>query len=223
MMIIPNMRTDETLKDLEKLPYFTIEGLITLLGKNPHECSVVLNRWKKKGYILKVKRGYYVTKEYVTRHIGDYDYMSSIASLIDPNSYVSLEFVLQNHSILTEAVYAVTAVTLKTTRKYHSDLGDFYYKNIKPKLFGNYIIKNYNGLTVKEATLEKALFDYMYFRPFYQKGRRFKYNIAEDLRLNLEVFTQEQIDAFNKLCTDSGIKKMVSISKNFEEYKWNQI
>lgn len=222
MMIIPNAGTEETLEKLARLPYFSISGLKNLIERSSHECSVILNRWRKRGYILKIKKGHYVTKTYVNRHLGDFDYMLSIAGIINPNSYASMEYVLQQHNILTEATYTVSCVTSKTTRRYHNDIAGFYYKNIRPELFNNYITKTSNGMIVKEATLEKALFDYLYFRPFFHKGRKIKYNVAEDLRLNLDVFTADQIERFNALCQESGIKKMVLLSQNFKEYGWNQ-
>lgn len=208
-------------KSLEKMPYFTIGGLANLLNKPSDYCSIVASRWRKRGYILAIKKGVYVTTEYKNRHIEDLDYLSSVATLIDPSSYVSSEYILQRYNILTEATYTVTSVTTKTTRSYKNNIGRFYYKNIRPELFKGYITKDYNGVAIKEAPLEKALFDYMYFRPLYHKGRKIKYDIAEEFRLNLDVFTPEQIEAFGKLCKESEIRKMDLVRKNFEETIWS--
>lgn len=53
-------------------------------------------------------------------------------------SYVSLEYVLAKYGFLAESVFAITSITLKTTREYDSEIGDFYYKNIKETLFSGY-------------------------------------------------------------------------------------
>lgn len=223
MMIIPNTATEEILKTLETQAYFTLAGLSTLINKPPHYCSMLVDRWKARGYLLTIKRGMYVTREYHIRHVGDLDYTSSIAYLIDPASYLSLEFVLQKYNVLTEAIYTVTSVSLKTTRNCKNDLGRFYYKSIKQALFNGFVVKNYNGMTIKEASLEKALFDYMYFRPLYHEGRKIKADIAEELRLNLEVFSKEQVESFNTICKNSKIKKMELVSNNFMEHIWKPL
>ena len=220
MLTIPNTETEKILGKLENLPYFTFEGLATMAGKPHDQCKVMVNRWRKRGYLMRIKRGIYTTREYYKRHMGDLYYMSSIASIIDPLSYVSLEYILQKNNILTEAVYSVTSVTPKTTRKTKNDFGRFYYRSIKRELFGGFTTTDYKGINVNEATAEKALFDYMYFRTLPNMAKKPDFNVAEDLRLNLDDFSKDQVKDFNKWCDISNVRKMMFIKQNFEEYVW---
>ena len=225
MITNPNIsRTnDRLIRELESFSYFTIEGLSNLTNEPKNYCKLIINRWKKRGHVLKLKRGVYVTQEYYKRHIGDLDYTASVAGLIEPVSYLSLEYVLQKHNILTDATYTITSVTTKTTRRVINDVGGFYYKHIKDALFTNYQTRNYLGQTIKEAPLEKALFDYMYFKPLADKGQKISLNIAEELRLNLDVLTEEQVGLFKNLCETSGMQKMRLIYDNFKEYVWKTL
>ena len=223
MISIQNTDTERLLSELEKLPYFTFEALSRLSEKPYKQCWQMVNRWRKKGYLTKLKKGIYTTKSYYGRHISDMDYIPSIASILNPISYLSLEYILQKHNILTDATYTITSVTTKPTTKYLNDVGGFYYKSIKTSLYAGFICKNYYGITVNEATLEKALFDYMYFRPIYNRGRVIKTDVVEELRLNLEVFTEEQITSFSNWCEVSGLRKMRLVNQNFKENIWKKI
>ncbi len=120
-------------------------------------------------------------------------------------------YVLQSHDILTEAVYPITSITLKTTRRYSNKIGDFVYSSISPKLYAGYRRLLYKDEPVYVASLAKALFDYLYIKYF---GSKLKpEEIKERERLNLEKFTKKDIKEFRAWCKLSGRGSMVKFGE----------
>ncbi len=201
-----NATPENALRELAILPYFTTQTLAKLTGSSANTNNTLLTRWNKSGRIIRLKRGLYTTQTFYTHHISDFDFIPSMSALINRLSYVSLEYVLQKHNILTEATYTISAVTTKKSTRVRNKLGIFYYKSIIPNLFAGYTTGNYHGIVINEDTLEKALFDYLYFRPLYGLLRNFKINLAEELRLNIDLFTPEQMTNFETWCKESQLK-----------------
>ena len=68
--------------------------------------------------------------------------------------------------------------------------------------------------------MAKALFDFLYLRPWKGKSQLSRYNLAEDLRLNLEDFSEEEKSEFVELVETSKSEKMHQILKNLMETVW---
>ncbi len=222
MYINGNATPESALRELSTLPYFTAQTLAKITGANSNTNNKLLSRWTKNGKVMRIKRGMYVAEDFYNFHNNDFGFIQAISTIINRLSYTSLEFVLQKYNILTEVTYTVSAVTTKKSSRVANKLGNFYYKSIDPKLFGGYITKDYFGIIINEATLEKALFDYLYFRPIYGLLRSFKLNLAEELRLNIDLLTPEQISKFGDWCIKSEKTKMKMVLKNFMEYVWKK-
>jgi len=142
-----------------------------------------------------------------------------VSAVLMPQSYLSLEYILQRNAILTEMTYPVTAVTLKQPRVFENKLGTFTYRNIKADLYQGFIFSEYMGIPIAQATVAKALFDFLYFRPW--KVRRLTgYDLAEDLRLNLEDFSKNDRGEFAAFVEISKSKKMGQILKNLRKTVW---
>ncbi len=124
--------------------------------------------WTQKGYIHQIIKGYYVFKEF--REIENSGLL--ISNKIHSPSYLSMDYVLSSEGIIPEAVYTFTAVGTKKTSNFTTPFGDYNYRNIKNDLFLGYELKkleiNLSGRVlerfVKVACLEKAFFDFIYFR-----------------------------------------------------------
>ena len=207
----------ENLSSLESFPYFTIEAVKQLLGDESAAAGTIqtaLYRRMKAGQIIQVKRGVYMTRRFFEQHRADADFAPMVSAILIPQSYLSLEYILQRSAILTEMTYPVTAVTLKQTRVFENKLGTFTYRNIKAELYQGFTFTDYLGIPIAMATVAKALFDFLYLRPWKSNRRLAGYNLAEDLRLNLEDFSENDLAEFSAFVEISKSKKMEQILKN---------
>ncbi len=213
----------ENLSSLESFPYFTIEAVKLLLGDESVAAGTIqtaLYRWMKAGQIIQLKKGVYMTRRFFEQHRADADFAPMVSAILIPQSYLSLEYILQRHAILTEMTYPVTAVTLKQTRVFENKLGTFTYRNIKAELYQGFIFSEYMGIPIARATVSKALFDFLYLRPWKGSRRLAGYNLAEDLRLNLEDLPESDQVEFATFVEISNSKKMDRILKNLRKTVW---
>lgn len=201
-------------EQLDGLVYFGVASVASLLEIENAVAGQLLSRWVKNGRVIRLKRGIYMSREYWVRHARDDDFTSVVATVINPNCYLSKEYVLQQHSIMTEAVYGVTAITTKNTSKVANKIGSFLYYHIQGELFGGYSDRSNGVITYRVATLGKALFDYLYFRPHGWAYGEKSYNLREDLRLNLEELTETDWSDFDDWVAKSGSKKMKDAQSN---------
>lgn len=211
------MKTD-LLSPFDSIPYFTIEGFRQYAGME--KPAMLLNRWMKAGRILPLKKGVYMTRRFYELHARDVSFIEAVSAIIFPNSYLSLEFVLQQNNILTEATYPVTSMTAKNTRRITNALGTFWYRNIRADLYSGFCAYEYKGIRFFRATLAKALFDFLYLRPIPAAYRKESANLAEELRLNLDEIPNEARDEFVLHVEKSGSRKMANILGNFRSTVW---
>lgn len=213
----------ENLSSLESFPYFTIEAVKQLLGDESVAAGTIqtaLYRWMKAGQIIQLKKGVYMTRRFFEQHRADADFAPMVSAILIPQSYLSLEYILQRNAILTEMTYPVTAVTLKQTRVFENKLGTFTYRNIKTDVYQGFKFSEYMGIPIAQATMAKALFDFLYLRPWKGSRRLTGYNLAEDLRLNLEDFSESNQVEFETFVEISNSKKMDQILKNLRKTVW---
>jgi predicted transcriptional regulator of viral defense system len=214
------MKTDSLLP-FESIPYFTIDGFKQAAGiESPHAARVQLHRWARSGHILSLKRGVYMSRRFFDQHRRDGEFSAAISAILLPQSYVSLVYVLQQHNLLTEVTYPVTCVTSKNTRAITNPLGTFSYQNIRADLYSGFTIKDYLGLRYATATLAKALFDFLYLRPIPPAYRSVKFNLPEELRLNLDEVDEASQMEFAGWVETSRSRKMHGILKNFRSSAW---
>ncbi len=195
------------------MPYFNLMAVRQLFGYNETTARQTLARWSKSGRIIRLKKDLYISRDFYLTHKADPDFAGFISSVIQPFSYLSLDYVLQQWGILTETTYPITGVTIKNTQSAANQFGNFSYRHIKPDLFGGFEEKNVWGINVKRASLGKALFDYFYFR----------HGPNWDLRLNLEEFTAKDIKEWEYWVKKSGLKKMKLIAENLKEAVWKRL
>lgn len=161
-----------------------------------------------------------MTRRFFELHRAEADFAPMISAILIPQSYLSIEYILQRNAILTEMTYPVSAVTLKQTRVFENKLGAFVYRNIKSDLYQGFTISEYLGISFAQATVAKALFDFLYLRPWKWGRRLADYNMAEDLRLNLEDFSEKDQVEFATFVEISNSKKMNQILKNLRKTVW---
>lgn len=213
----------QILDSLDRMPYFTIEAVKQLMEDNsPSEGSVqtAIYRWTKAGDFVRLKKGVYMTRRFYEAHRRDELFSSMASAILIPQSYLSLEYVLQRNNILTDITYPITAVTLKQTRVFENKLGTFSYRNIKPALYHGFTFSEYSGVPIAKATLAKALFDYLNLRKLPKYNTSEGDNLAEKLRLNLDDLAVEDQLAFAGFVGQSQSKKMERVLKNLKETVW---
>jgi len=165
------------------------------------------------------KKGFYVTSKYYEINKNNKTYIEFIANRLRMPSYLSLEYVLQKYSILSESVFAVTSITVKTGRTYRNDLGNFLYRNIKKDLFSGFDITEKDGFIIKEATKAKALFDWLYLRLI--RVQDISADVLRSFRLNLELLKEKDIEEFTDYCIKADISKYVLLA-NIVKKVWRE-
>lgn len=205
------MNQVKKLKKLESLSYFNKDTISQFIDINKNALSVDTNRWIKNGTLIQLKKGFYVTSNYYEKLANKTPYIEFISNKLREPSYLSLEYILQKYGILTESIYSITAITIKSSRTYRNNLGLFIYRNIKEELFTGFNIIDKNGFTIKESTKAKALFDWLYL-----KLLRFKIidlDLIESFRLNLENFKTKDFREFKFYCELTGMKKYLELAE----------
>ncbi|MDD4663747.1 MAG: hypothetical protein PHD83_03665 [Caldisericia bacterium] len=208
------MKQVNKLTQLNTASFFTKLTLSQVIGANDEAVSANIKRWLKNGNLIQLKKGCYVTKDYVQTLINKESYYEFIANILKKPSYLSTEYVLQKYSMLTESVFAITSVTRKKTKMYQNKLGTFLYSNIKEELFTGFKIVDRDGFQIKEATKAKALFDFFYFRLW--KVSEISKELIESYRLNLfEMQTNDfdELESFILLSTIERFKTLPNILK----------
>jgi hypothetical protein len=211
------------LAPFETLPYFTIEGFRQAAGDEVADSTharTALYRWAKAGHVIQLKKGMYMHRRFYEMHRQDEVFSALVSAILLPQSYLSLEYVLQQHRILTEITYPITAITYKNTRTITNSLGTFDYRHIQGNLYLGFQIDVVYGVPYAQATTAKALFDYLYLRPLHIDMGQRGYDLAEELRLNLDEFTPAEREEFTRYVTNCGIVKMQLILENLERHIW---
>jgi len=135
-----------------------------------------LTRWVKKGYLIRLRQGYFAFSEYKNKP----DYSFYFANRIYRPSYISLHSALAFYGLIPEAVVQITSVTSLKTESFNNDSGEYSYKSIKKNLMFGYELRPMaDNRIVQFATPEKALLDMLYLYPFYNSEKE-----LEELRLD---------------------------------------
>jgi hypothetical protein len=211
------------LSSLDLLPYFTVEAVKQLFGKDSNASGTVqtaLYRWMKSGKVIQLKKGVYTTRRFYEVHRADADFSMAVSAILIPQSYVSLEFILQRNAVLSEVTYPISAITLKNTRVIENSLGTYTYHHIKDELYRGFSISEYYGIPFAQASISKALFDYLYFRPWTGNLRSSTYNLAEELRLTLDDLSAADQNEFAGYVESSQVLKMDHLLKNLRRTVW---
>ena len=97
----------------KKIFIFNANTICSLFGVSSIAASALLHRYKKQGFILQLKRGFYVFPDALPPDV-------YVANKLYTPSYISLEFALSYHGVIPQAVYEITSVTTKTTRDFEA-------------------------------------------------------------------------------------------------------
>src|SRR3989338_8682688 len=146
------MKLEEFRKKAKNMLFFT-KSELRMLEPNKHTLDLNLKYWMKSGEIIQLKRGMYILKDRWERERDIDGYREYLANQMMRPSYLSGEYVMQAHALLTEAVYGVSSVTVKKTVAFSNPLGHFQYYSITPTLSLPKEWINKNGLKKGELIL----------------------------------------------------------------------
>ena len=136
-------------------------------------------RWTRKGYLIRLRRGWYAFPEFRNKP----DIPEYFAGRIYKPSYLSLHSALSFYGLIPESVVQITSVTSLKTANFRNSFGEYSYKSVRADLmFGYFPRPLADGRTTSFATPEKALLDLLYLYPFYKTETE-----LEDLRLDRDV------------------------------------
>ncbi|MDD4358556.1 MAG: hypothetical protein PHY30_01935 [Candidatus Pacebacteria bacterium] len=197
-----------TLKNtFEGFPIFSIKDI----EKNdPSFHKQRLNEWQKKGYIKKIKQGFYV---FTDLEINE-QMLFTIANHIYAPSYISLEMALSFYNLIPESIYKITSVSSRTTKTLKTPIGSFIYKHVKPSFMFGYTLKKYKNHYYKIAEMEKAVLDYLYLNSHIKDKEDF-----EGLRFNSIQFNENvDIKKINKYLQAFQNKALEKRANRFLKY-----
>lgn len=197
----------------DNLPYMNKATLSSVIGKKGESLNYWVKRLIKTGELISLKNGFFVGSTFLLKIRGQpalfESYREYLAGVIRFPSYLSLEYVLAKYDIIPDVPFAITAVTIKSTRSFTNDLGTFIYRNINRPLFTGYTESFFLEKRYFAATKVKALFDYLYLMNFPRSG--IAKELAEGLRINWDVFAKTDLGELQKYVELSGQKKMEKI------------
>ncbi|PIZ43092.1 hypothetical protein CO015_04835 [candidate division WWE3 bacterium CG_4_8_14_3_um_filter_42_11] len=203
------------LQQLQNLSYFGKSTLSQYMDLSDNSLYANIKRWQKRGELIQLKKGFYVTAEFYKKLPNKEIYLEFISNKLKEPSYLSLEYVLQKYGVVSEAIYSFTSVTLKSRGTFINKLGTFLYRHLKENLFSGYQLKELGGFTIKEATKSKALFDYLYFRNF--RNQIIDKETLRSYRLNLDELKQKDFQEFSTYCEMTKVKKYQNLLNLLKE------
>ena len=157
---------------------------------NPEHLRRQVRDWTKRGYLLPLKKGLYIfSQEYRKLQPS----VLFVANFLVVPSYVSLEYVLGENSIIPEKVTVFTSVTTKKTNVFENCLGRFEYRSVKENLFFGFKKRTYWNQKIFTACPEKALLDYFYLNTNCEG----EFSYFESMRLqNLEILDVDLLNSY---------------------------
>ncbi len=124
--------------------------------------------WQKKGYISKLRKGWYCFREFT--QIPEFNFL--IANHIYTPSYISHQEALLFYGLIPEHIVDSTSITTRKTASFTILDKTYKYYSIQQKFFFGYILKamTVNGLKrdFMIADREKAILDLLYIFDFYK-------------------------------------------------------
>ena len=105
-------------KALEQFPVFSIQDIQKQFNDFD---SRRLVEWQEKGYIIKLRRGYYSFEEVEKGE--SFRYFS--ANKMYTPSYISMESALSYYNLIPEGVFTTVSLTTRNTTTFRTPLGSF--------------------------------------------------------------------------------------------------
>jgi len=203
--------------EMESIPFFNKKTAEILIGKTGKNLDKKISRLLKTGDLIGLKKGLYLSERYLLSQPEKKAYFEYLANILYSPSYLSLEYALSCYGLIPEGIYALTNISLKSSRVFENKLGAFVYRNVKKELFCGYTEIQKGNFSVYSATKAKALFDFLYLKRNMSKD--YSYEICEGLRINWAEFTLSDVTDFESFVNLSKSLKMEEILKEIKKIK----
>lgn len=186
---------------------YPVFSLIDAMKVVPDLNRIQLDRWEKKGYLKRIRKGYYCFRVQEVKR----DFLYYVANKIYAPSYISLEMALRHYDLIPEEVFLITSVSTKKAMNFTTPVGNFSYRCIKPALFFGYRLVDFSGKKLLLAEPEKAVLDYLYLHPELKTSADF-----EGMRINVDEFKAQISTArFQKYLDTFGSRALAKRAKVF--------
>ena len=188
-------------------------GTFPLYTEKPQDLRRQVNEWRKKGYIIPLKKGLYIFSDEYRKIFLSHLFVANFS--VFP-SYISLEYAFNFYGLIPEKVTTFTSITTKKTTRFKNILGNFEYHSVKQDLFFGFKKETDKNQDFFIALPEKALLDYFNLNNQY-KGH---FSELESLRLqNLEILNVELLRTYG-LKYNERVKRIVNVLIEFiKKYK----
>lgn len=132
---------------------FSLADLAQLTGESKASLSVQLTRLVQGNVIRRAAREWYENPFNLPSR-------EEVAMVLRPPAYLSLEYALSKHGVLSQAVHTLTLITIRSPYTYRTADATYEYHQIRRSLFWGYTREN--GVALADP--EKALLDLVYIR-----------------------------------------------------------
>ena len=198
------------IEQLKSLPYFN-KSVVYQLGKSYNLANTTINtyisRYLKSKEIIQLKKGLYITTDFLNKNRGDISYLFYLANILRTPSYISSWTALQYYDLVTESIHTIISITPKITKAYETKVGNFAYKSIQKELFSDFSLVKSNSSALTKgfdfyiASPSKALFDLLYFKTNQFRGIRFEdiKELIAELRIDIDEMDNKEREKFYKM------------------------
>lgn len=170
-----------------------------------------LVNWQDKGYLIKIRNSWYAFPNSLKTEAD----LFFLANRLRKPSYISLETALRYYNFIPESVFSITSVTTAKPTEWHTPIGYFSYRSLKPSLFFGYQPSEGRPVFLI-AEPEKALLDMLYFNPHLSETPDFV-----ELRLNATEIAEhvklDKIENYLTLISSPTLEKRWRKLQNFLE------
>jgi hypothetical protein len=195
------MKWRDLLTQFSGLPLFH-SSMLGVFPESREAIRVQLSRWVRAGRLIRIRRQWYlIEKPWRAREVP----LSYIATQIIRPSYLSLEWALQHHGLIPDAVQNPTCVTTSRPQRVEALGRAFLYYHVRPELLRGFSLVIEDGWPGPVAAAEKALFDKVYF---HVQRRRFSEEWLKEIRLqNLSSFDIDAFVSFGEASAKWGLRR----------------
>lgn len=199
-----NMQFIEFQNQLAGYPVFSLRDVRKIFSDFSYR---QLDRWEKKGYLKKIKQGFYC----FGLQNSNRNFLFYTSNRIYSPSYISLEVALKFYGFIPEEIFQITSVSTKKTVGFQTSVGSFSYRHIKPGLFWGYRLVDFGKQKILVADPEKAVLDYLYLHSNLKTPADF-----EEMRINIDEFKSKiNLAKFQKYLETFGVKQLSRRAKIF--------
>lgn len=201
----------DVLLKFEAMPLFH-SSMLEVFPEDPGQIRVQLSRWVRAGKLVRIRREWYlIEKPWRGKEVP----LAYIATQIVQPSYLSLEWALQFHGLIPDAVENPTCTTTDRPRIIQALGRSFLYHHLQRDLLTGFDEVLVDGWPVPVASAEKALFDMIYF---HVRRNRLSPAWLAELRLqNLDEFDTARFKSFAGESAKWGLQAAARSAAEFIE------